>query len=785
MSTATFYNGLVTSGCLDILVNELSADKVIGVAIPAIGVIRNICVDMGLDAASRFASQGLASKLLTIVDSAEFALANIDPATDKVAKGVEFHWYAAKRVELLSLLTQVLSVLCSLCEASEKALDEFTNAQLQNNGKHIVFIMNHTLVTSDMSASQTQLVLDALQFLRAVTSNNDKLNNAVLANAAFCQHLTNLAETAAVQPNSAASYAHVLSTMRRSLSKELARKQGALASCLLVDLIPRHSIELASLASSVLVNLVQTHVESGNATNESLQQLALPALSATHKVLAAVDLVHEARELLTALEQVRAMISQVQQGNFEVDASAVAEETSIEGLPAGDQDQEEQGASDLPDFLTSQSATGTDLPVDAMWADAVSTHLRVFNQSVFALKNTMDTLTSAVAMLPGEDDEETPALAAQQTVLAMLQQFFVGDIPHYKLILDSQQEVTTGPFVPTTGDGVPAFFPAEIVEALSQLPMVAGPGIVHNINMLRVQALTSLSSFLLFIPEQALPAALADTLYASICALMASADVGYMASTPILTAQQQLLAAGALTAKCTGDQVLDVVQALSRCSVEEASLLAAALSHLVRRQEYKQLHEDAWAKITPSEAHLATSQQLPRCLAVSQGALRFLEAVGTHPVPATGSVGTPLGEAKLYTAMAVGCLGTSPLTAAVNKVFGSILINTLQSQGLMRFALFDFDLVYEAVNSLIDIYSEDDRVIEQYKEVGVTSKLAKFSTLYASYVRELGSAVKTKLKNKITSSEASTMELQIRHEKAMEASDNVKAFVQYKKKMGV
>lgn len=186
------FAGLVSSKVLQI-VADLVNDKMLAVAVAAAGCLRNICAEVGAVVATELSNQGLLKKLIFLLEQCSNALSRVTPGSTVIPADASMHWYAAKSDAVDRLLMQILALLSFLCDSSDPAVRQFTEAQAKNGGLHLAMLMGRTQLTPSSSPFALQVAIDALHFFRTVTVGNDILNVAILGQGSILNHLINLA----------------------------------------------------------------------------------------------------------------------------------------------------------------------------------------------------------------------------------------------------------------------------------------------------------------------------------------------------------------------------------------------------------------------------------------------------------------------------------------------------------------------------------------------------------------------------------------------------------------
>jgi hypothetical protein len=452
---------------------------------------------------------------------------------------------------------------------------------------------------------------------------------------------------------------------------------------------------------------------------------------------------------------------------------------------------------------------GPDLPLDMMWSSAMSSLIRQFSAPTLAVRTAVDALSTLLSLLP-HAQEAAAAPAAVQALYALLPAVFSAPVA----AADTEAGAATATLLERAGSLCALrILPSSALAAGAAEAAVAADGHAHALltsvssealsatlalvskhglqqlgevcDVLRTQACVCVFSATMFLPaaafgasDEAVAAAL-TSLLGSIGAVTLSHDVAPVVAPAVVPAT-----ARALAQSITADAPEPAV-AFGQTSAEELEALTGALLHLLKRPEIKALNDAAWAQLLAAPAGTdAAALPLVAAAPVAEPALMarlaaFLTAPGLTAVTS---------DLRAHAAGALAALGCSPAAGAGNAaaITKALLDGLAAAAQAGKTSGLDLNVVYEIVMGLIDMYSEDDRYTAQYKEAGVTAKLATFAPAYTLAFKEAKKKHAELVKKRsgrvattVTAEDVAQSEAAL--EKASEGVENIGGFVGYKR----
>jgi hypothetical protein len=126
-------------------------------------------------------------------------------------------------------------------------------------------------------------------------------------------------------------------------------------------------------------------------------------------------------------------------------------------------------------------------------------------------------------------------------------------------------------------------------------------------------------------------------------------------------------------------------------------------------------------------------------------------------------------DSRTQACAALGCLGKLKCMEKQNVFIGTCLLDTLNSFGAGNNAdILTIECASAAVNSIIDIYSEDDEHVQAIQTVQLISKLQQFLPAFTKSVKKYAALGQGKMDKEVL-------------ENAEEACENLGQFIVYKK----
>lgn len=536
--------------------------------------------------------------------------------------------------------------------------------------------------------------------------------------------------------------------MSASLAHQLARKEGAIASAFTVLNYPRVPQELSAVACSILVHLLQTASDS-RVPAEQLKQIAIPLMTGLSTTMSTSDVFSHLDSALQSLSIIPATIEEIRLAKKNGTLPAPMEKDCLEDA----MDQANQESSANPETAVmgekNDAELDHDLPMDELLKDAAQMHMRVYSQFASAQKLSLDALASFLSLLPETDEEGARPTPSQLLFRQLAVDFLVNDAAVKSARLDHICSLVAlrlvSPAVFATGNApVTSLSPERCAAICSSLTEANARQLGRVFDQTRAQAATALSSAMLFIPDEALPETLVRSLLPSVSNVLTSADVVALlhVSTP---ANPHPNHADSTLAVCRGDEIEALISTIHQLSMKPTFKLAA---------------DRAWAQRTP--------ENIQQCAIVSP---QTISAIATVAVSGSKNI---TSDIKSVAASTLGALGQSPALCEGAEMISNALLEMMLVCSRAKSTDADHDLIFEVLNAIIDMYSEDDRNVEVWKKLNMAQRLSTFVPIYSAAVRELRKSVKAK---------RPTPELMMRIDKAEDGLENLTQFVQYKKSL--
>ena len=510
------------------------------------------------------------------------------------------------------------------------------------------------------------------------------------------------------------------------------------------------------------------------------------------------------------------------------DAAAAAEAARAAGFSLEELEHLEQSQQQHHDGGHGHNGpVSKDLPLDMMWSSACSSLVRQFAAAASAVRSAVDALATLLSLVPHAEQMAAtkPSLAptaAAKAIYALVSALYSTPVQAVSsgVVSTSSVVAVTGSLcalrvLPSTAFAPDAAAAATAAhghahslltcisaEAMTALLAVASRHALHQLgevcDVLRTQAAVNMLSAALFLPsavfgdsDEAVVLAVTP-LIASLGAVLLSHD-----SAPLLTLATPAEAAAKAAAASLAPAAAEPAVAYGATTAEEAEAVTGALLHLLKRPEYKRLHDAAWTQLhaaakAPGAATAAAAAEagcplVAASLQAEPALLTLLASILTAP-----KLSCVTSDLRTHCAGALAVYATSPAAggetvAGVTTAMlaGLSLAAASHSQAAtLAVSAMDLELVHEIVMGLIDMYSEDDRYVEEYKAGNVTRTLALFAPVYATALKDLKKRVVevNKRRNAAGGSEEAAAAAAL-VEKTAEGVENVQGFVGYKKSM--
>ncbi len=761
MIQSDHFAGLVASKLLDTLVH-LIEDKMIGVAIAASGCLRNICAEIGDVVSKELVNQGLLPKLLYLLEQASTALTRMKSPTP-VANDPPLHWYSIKLEAAEQLLMQIFALLAFICDASDIAANQFTELQSKNNGLHISLIMDRTTITPESTPIALQSAIDALHFIRSITLGNEVLNLAILGQNSMVTHLMNLSAITSTTPVSTV-YDTLRQLMTKSLTYQLSRKQGAIASAFSVPNYPRISNELSALSSSILVHLLQTISETKSTiTTEQVETVTRSLIQGFTNVMSSVNLAEILSISMQSLSHLPSLIQQLHTAKQSGTLHEIEEKDIFSNQNETFTEESSLSTTTTTASIDDPSVTYDDnnLPIDNLLADGVQMHMRIYSMYVSCMKLTLDSIASFLSLLPEVDEEEQNQVTPIQVIFRNLSVQFLFEnnlassksfyfeqmiqLSGLRLISEEQMRLQQIPLTTLSQESC--------TKVLQYLPEINYRQLGKVYDQLRIQSTVAIASCLLFIPSTIIPRNLIDSLIPYITQLLVTSDVQDILTPPALGEVRNTNVANSTS--------------MSICSADELENIVTIIQQCITMSYYTTQRDIAWKSLSP--------ESISQCVVVSPETISALCTIITSTSKRVSD------QVKCISISIVGVLGQSPAMKHCVEQITNSLLDCMLHVSKVRVTEISHDVVVEFINSMIDIYSEDDRNVDIYTKLNVTQRLHTFAPIYNNALRE----VKKNIKNLDIKQRRmlKTRQLLMTVQHAEEAYENLTQFVKYKKSM--
>lgn len=758
------------------------------VAISAAGALRNISA---IANASENAKGNPVLSLLLNADACTIAIKLLEadqthwilalPAAPAHAEpvsgtaGLIPHAPADKRFHFL---TQVISALANLSEQFDVVLGYLTANSLAMQHLLMMLLDRDTMGASGASFHGVALQVEISNLLLLVSEQN----------AEFARALSKL------PPGFGGVNGIITKLMQRidPASGEAAASPQVRAHCAGILLNLQSSPALMSLASSASAGL--TLPGTPNAVPTSGEQLCVTSILSTISSVLDVDPLALGEELVLQLRRDRAAVdaqlADVEKARGAEDvkykqmaeerhaakmaakaraaagAGAAAGEASMEDDSAAEQknapavtaaapqavEEAEMTFADESDAMesTHKDASGPkhsnaasskkspEVLIASQWSQHLEENLQKYRQYLLAVRISLELLTNLCSSSEEEEDiSDSDSDAGSSSLDASQLGYIPKMILHLGVIgkivnkchlhLNPDLMKTTNDTAATTPAGPPSLhaalssiFPAEEVSTR----------IVELIDEIRNRCINCLNNMVLYLPKEVLPGAELGQLFTYACGLVSELATPYQKNVPL--------------------------------AVEEISNLTSLLFQLARKD----------------------TKQVP----CNKDVVMMLVQLGrTANVTGVAAVGAPSKyKVQLHVIGLLSLIGTKPESFPYNFVLGSVLLEVVKHAGTTIAAASAasdakplhinsasdethfLECASEALNAIIDVYSEDDIHVDQQKSLGMVTVLEQFMPLFTTAIKVIKQQKTPKVPRQLI----------VRLE---ENALNTKEFVKYKK----
>ncbi len=450
----------------------------------------------------------------------------------------------------------------------------------------------------------------------------------------------------------------------------------------------------------------------------------------------------------------------------------------------GNADVEDGEDGDGGDGLEDEAGESIELPIELLWSDAISGYTQLASRQFSATSLALDSFASLCSLLEIEQDEDDDdqdgehksnkqRQQQQQPKLATAVSGLIHSAVDLVLFQNTESIFNLAsirlmprpdnlvPLPPPTVLDPPALAdvvsaagadlsPAalELAEQASSVPLPLQVAVHARLpeysvldmgkmlDSLRCNAVTALSSALTFLPARLLGDGLGNlqSLHHAVSILLTRATlpialfVNQLQASTVASAQspRSPVSPSAATqaavsdaeSKMQGTETNVPTSPFSVGSVEEVEALTSALLHIVLKPQVKEAYEAQWSMIQSKKLSTVNTEVGSIWEGDKEGELE-LQTMTTLRVIAHASH-TPSSIKSMIVAL-WGRLGQSPsrkLHLAVSECLTTLLLSLLADG---KNGKIDLDTLSETENALVDVYSEDDRHMDVFKSLKVTS----------------------------------------------------------------
>lgn len=795
---------------------QLVDDTSTKVSISSIGCLRNICAEVGPLACKYIATSILLEKLLQIfhrcIEDNEKVLTtttNTTVNTNCEEDGTNL------------LLLQVLPQLTNICDISNDMIIQFTRINNENNNIYINDII--TLLSYlelhikdinsiiDLNPIYTQLSVDGLYLLRIIIQDNLNIYNKIQKKSQLSKLLllynTIFSKISMLSLSNDITYKYLDIHLLKSLYKEMISQQGSIGNAFTVNTYPRIFYELKSLYSMIFLQILQYEIiqydknilKEYNIKDIDIQNI-ITIISSNIQDILSLDIEEILKTTLDSIQFIKSIIHSIDtkelsilELNSIINTTINKEQSIEEYINSINNKLQKYTKKELVIQPHSTYTNDTTLPLETLETESIQTHFNLFAQYASSIKIILDTLNILLLNIDDTNDkmdidyvmqdndcddnnnDTTIPLKTncttqakknintylQKTILEIVNKYIdkIYIIGKYRLIYSSIQNnninINLKHFLTYTS----------LTEDVHiQLINTLQDKYIHHVsqilNQIRACSIIVLSSIVTCIPHDTIKEIsickdtdIYTTLYIYICSNIESSDYSSIFN--------QTYCCNSMKETTTDTNVLRLPYA--QCIIEEVYAQISCIYHLLELRKLLDL------KSTNTNIWDAVPYKLLNLLLLIIDTINItndkfdleaiLQSIATIP--------------QLL-------LSTTINDTKINEV-SVCLLNLLHKAINRNVQEKELEILYEVINAIIDIYSDDIRYAQIYKNLNITNIIEKFIPIYKKSISIYSTICKKKLHLSLKRDQ--TYDVKNLLQKSKEALDNIKKFIIYKRKL--